>query len=105
MGSSSDAAHASMTTAISATSEVLAESESDTSLLQAADAHKREGNALFERRSHRAAMRCYTEAIDKLRIARPSEADMSTEVKQILAMLLSNRAQCAIDTRTYSAGS
>ena len=94
-----------MTTAISATSEVLAESESDTSLLQAADARKREGNALFEHRSHRAAMRCYTETIDKLRIARPSEADMSTEVKQIRAMLLSNRAQCAIDTRTYSAGS
>lgn len=71
--------------------------EPDASLLHAADARKREGNDLFQRRSCRAAMRCYTEAIDKLRIARPSEAVMSTAVKQTLSTLLSNRAQCAID--------
>jgi len=68
----------------------------DAELLEAVNELKSEGNSLFGRKSYRAASRCYTEAIDQIRICRVREQAMSSSIKLALSTLLCNRVQCSL---------
>ena len=57
----------------------------DAKLLEAVNELKSEGNSMFGRKSYRAASRCYTEAIDQIRICRVREQAMSSSIKLALS--------------------